>query len=164
MALKTMPPPRPLDEDWVSSREIGDLAVPAVDSTTVDIWRYRGKSAEVAFPEPDDRIGTTPIWRLERVLAWFELTGRPFDVDGWREKRRSGAYQRSYPKRATTPSASLVEIAKLYKRSLKVTVNGKPLFRKAPWIQQQLAKRGEHVELTAVRNRISRARAAGLIT
>lgn len=162
--LTDIPPPRPIEGDWVVIPQIGDLAVPQVKYATVEQWRNRRREAEIPFPEPDDHIGSIPVWRLERVIAWFEATGKPYNVQVWRDKVASGGYRRPAVKRTTKPPASVVRVAKLYKKSLKVKgPNGKPLHRKAPWIQEQLAKQGEEVELTAVRNRLSRARAAGLL-
>lgn len=164
-ALTDIPPPEPMDGHWLPIPQIGDLATPPVKYTTVEMWRHRRRNADIPFPEPDDYIGSMPVWRLERIIAWFKATGRPYDLALWQSKRANGEYRRTVPKRKPgKPADKVVQVAKLYKRSLKVVgPNGKPLHRKAPWIQEQLRKAGEDVELTAVRNRLSRARAAGLI-
>lgn len=93
--LAEIPGPRPITEDtFVAIREIADIAVPPVEYPTVEQWRARRRARVIPFPEPDDNIGSFPIWRLSRIEAWFKATGRPFDLKLWRRKKKNGGYRR----------------------------------------------------------------------
>lgn len=102
MTATTIPPPKPLDVEILTTPEIADLA--GVAKQTAEHWRFRHKASDdpksddkpklPPFPEPDDHIGFWPIWRLERVTAWLDATSRKYDVDAWRTKRAAGGYRR----------------------------------------------------------------------
>lgn len=93
--LVAIPPARPISEDvFVSIPEIADIANPPVKYTTVEQWKARRRVRDVPFLEPDDHVGSFPIWRLDRVKAWFEATGRPYKLDDWKAKRAAGGYRR----------------------------------------------------------------------
>lgn len=87
-----IPPPRPMTEIFVSIPEIADLA--GVKVATIELWRHRRSERKLPWPEEDDAIGPHPIWRLERIRAWLEATGRDYFEDRWREKRAAGGYRR----------------------------------------------------------------------
>lgn len=92
--LVKIPPPKHMPGDWITIPEIGDLAVPPVQYKTVEQWRWRHRHADIPFPEPDDVLGSFPVWRLARVLAWFKATGKPATDELWRSKKASGDYRR----------------------------------------------------------------------
>lgn len=92
--LVEIPPAEPLPGDWVAIVEIADMPIPAVKYTTVEMWRARARHRDIPFPEPDDHIGSFPIWRLERIEAWFTATGKPYQLKTWRKKRAAGGYRR----------------------------------------------------------------------
>lgn len=100
MVSKYVPEPRAIEEDeFVTLPEIAFLARNTegepLKRGTVERWRIRiPKSQEKAFLEPDDYIGSTPIWRLPRVLAWFDANNRPYDVKAWRKTRNAGGFRR----------------------------------------------------------------------
>lgn len=79
-------------ETFVSIPEIADLA--GVKVATIELWRHRRSERKLPWPEEDDAIGPHPIWRLERIRAWLEATGRDYFEDRWREKRAAGGYRR----------------------------------------------------------------------
>ncbi|TDD29213.1 hypothetical protein E1218_04925 [Kribbella turkmenica] len=72
--------------------EIADLA--GVKLNTIVMWRIRHRGGDAPFPEDDVNLCGRPVWRLERVTAWLDLTHRPYDVARWRTKRMAGAYRR----------------------------------------------------------------------
>lgn len=93
--LEQVPDPRPLTDELMTLTEIADAA--GVKGPTVEQWRARrrqpGRTQE-PFPDPDDNVGSFPVWRPERLAVWFRITGRPFDLKMWREKRDAGGYRR----------------------------------------------------------------------
>lgn len=89
----TIPPPRPLEDEWVMVSQIADLA--GVQPNAVNQWRNRFADSELPFPTEDDAIGAFPVWRLDRVVAWLTLTQRDHDVEAFREKRDAGFYRRA---------------------------------------------------------------------
>jgi hypothetical protein len=52
--------------------EIADLA--GVKLNTIAMWRIRHRGGGTPLPEDDDNLCGRPVWRLERVIAWLELT------------------------------------------------------------------------------------------
>lgn len=90
--LEPMPDPRPLTDELMTLTEIADTA--NVQRATVEQWRARARQRETPFPDPDDNIGSFPVWRPERIAVWFRNTGRPFDLEKWRAKRDAGGYRR----------------------------------------------------------------------
>jgi hypothetical protein len=95
----TVPPPEPIGIDLLPVAEIADLA--GVQRNTVEQWRSRLRSTQDPFPEPDDYVGSIPLWRLPRILAWLEIVHRPAHVEQWREKRDAGGYRRPTSDRIT---------------------------------------------------------------
>lgn len=107
MTQRVVPPQRPIPEDLISLPEMVDLF--GVKRVTVDQWRFRRRMAdnsEFPFPDPDGFIGGTPIWWVDRVLAWGKLTGRPTHEKVWRTKRASGGYQRKAPNAKTSSTST----------------------------------------------------------
>lgn len=92
MDTSTIPPPRPLDDEIVGVPEIADIA--SVTPAAVNTWRFRPQKNRPLFLDEDDTVGSFPVWRLERVIAWLELTGRPHDAGKWRQKKAEGGYRR----------------------------------------------------------------------
>jgi hypothetical protein len=91
-----IPDPRPLEGEWVTIPQIADIA--GVQTNAVNQWRNRFADSDLPFPVEDDAIGAFPVWRLERVIAWLQATGRDrlptYDLDGFRAKRDAGHYRR----------------------------------------------------------------------
>lgn len=75
-----------------------------VERGTPERWRLRNQGTPEAFPEPDDRIGSTPVWRIERVTEWLDRMAKPategraatkqYDVEAWRKHRDAGGFWR----------------------------------------------------------------------
>lgn len=94
----TVPPPKPLRDEVLTIPEIAWLT----DSkrSTVERWRIRNRDADTqaaTFPEPDDRAGSTPVWRATRVLIWLQLHRPKLDVrtlDEWRAHKAAGGFLR----------------------------------------------------------------------
>jgi hypothetical protein len=62
---------------------------------TVESWRSRKDRPEAnAFLEPDDYIGSTPVWRIDRVMAWLQASNRAYDVKAYRRHRKAGGFRR----------------------------------------------------------------------
>jgi len=103
-----IPDPRPVDADLLTVKEIATLATGTdggpVKQGVVEYWRLRQKQGVPVFLEPDDYFGDTPVWRLERLEAWFKTTDRPYDVKRWRAAREAGQFQRKTPPNAKAAS------------------------------------------------------------
>ncbi len=100
MSPKTVPAPKPLRDEVLTIPEIAWLT--NSKRSTVERWRIRNRDADQpsraeTFPEPDDRAGSTPVWRANRVLIWLELNRPKLDVrtlDEWREHKAAGGFLR----------------------------------------------------------------------
>lgn len=90
----TIPKAKPLKEELLTVPEIAFLT--GFERGTVERWRLRTKGDEPVFLEPDDYVGSFPVWRLDRVVAWCENSTppRPARVKEWREHRASGGFRR----------------------------------------------------------------------
>lgn len=90
-----VPPPKPLSDVVITLVEMVDLF--GVKRVTVDQWAQRRRSAvnqDLAFPEPDDHVADKPVWRLDRLKAWADATGKKtWNEKAWREKREAGGYR-----------------------------------------------------------------------
>lgn len=94
-AQAKIPAKRKVPGTWVTIPEIADLPIPAVKATTVEQWRMRHDAhSPQPFPLPDDYRGMFPTWRLERVMAWLENTGKPCSDVGLIAKRKADLYRR----------------------------------------------------------------------
>lgn len=92
----TIPAPRKITEDdFLTIPEIFYMA--DIPRNTLEQWRVRDQ-----FMPEDDSIGYTPVWRLARVLAFFE-TEKRHRADGtlitcnekkWRKRRDAGGFRR----------------------------------------------------------------------
>lgn len=88
-----VPNPTPLAQDLLTIPEIAYLV--GFERGTVERWRLRTrKDNSPIFIDPDDYIGSTPVFRLERVVAWCEESGRTYDVKAWRKHRADGGFRR----------------------------------------------------------------------
>lgn len=99
MDTVTIPDPRPLSAGVEPGEEIvgvPDIAfITGVGAQAVNTWRFRELANRPKLPEPDDHIGSKPVWRFtERVVPWLEATGRPTDLESWREKKKAGEFRR----------------------------------------------------------------------
>jgi hypothetical protein len=92
MTASTVPKAKALTEDLLTIPEIAFLT--GFERGTVERWRLRTRNDEPVFIEPDDYIGSTPVFRLSRVVAWCGLNGRPAKVDEWRAHRDAGGFRR----------------------------------------------------------------------
>lgn len=91
--MSTVPEASPLPWELVTLPEIAFMT--GFKRGTVERWRLRTtKDEEPIFIEPDDYIGSTPVWRLCRVTAWLDDTNRTYDVELWRKTRADGGFRR----------------------------------------------------------------------
>lgn len=108
----TIPPPRPISKEEGEFLTIPEIAFLTNSKRgTVEHWRIRFEHTKRAFPIEDDAFGSTPGWRLERVIAWLELVmpKLKYDVDKWRAHKAAGGFRRRVPqgpKRAALKAAA----------------------------------------------------------
>lgn len=96
----TIPAPLAIQEDeFLTLPEIAFLGRDAdghpLKRGTVESWRSRkDRPAAKAFLEPDDYIGSVPVWRLDRVVAWMSERKISYNKSAWRKQRKSGGFRR----------------------------------------------------------------------
>lgn len=87
-----IPDPQPLADDIVTIPEIAYMT--GFTRAAVERWRLRTKGGEPVLIVQDDYVGSAPVWRLERLIAWLESTGRKYDLNAWRAARADGEFLR----------------------------------------------------------------------
>lgn len=87
-------PPAPVTEDQFIT--VGEIAfLTGYKRGSVERWRIRyPQGSEQEFPLPDDRFGDTPVWRINRVIAWLDAHGHPHNVKAWLKARDKGQFHR----------------------------------------------------------------------
>lgn len=88
----SIPPPKPLRDEIVTVPEIAFLG--GVKVGTVERWKVDAEKRPRVLPEPDQYVGSTPVWRLNRIVAFFTETGRPMDLDSYLKARDAGRFRR----------------------------------------------------------------------
>jgi predicted DNA-binding transcriptional regulator AlpA len=95
----TVPKPKALSDDVLTLPEIAWLT--GAKRGTVERWRLRNQDPAlrvraIPFPDEDDAIGSTPVWRASRILAWLNDTDRQIvhTLDEWREHKAAGGFRR----------------------------------------------------------------------
>jgi hypothetical protein len=96
-------PPKAVDVEILTIPEIAYLT--GLERGTVERWRRA--DPEKRFIDPDDYLGSIPVWRLERVTAWLDESWlkmkdhkdyptrlRSYDVKAWRQHRADGGFRR----------------------------------------------------------------------
>jgi hypothetical protein len=88
-----VPQPRPLTEELVTVPEIAFIG--GVKTGTVERWKVDQENRPRVLPVPDQYIGSTPVWRLKRIVAFFRDSNRPMvAVDEYRKARDAGKFRR----------------------------------------------------------------------
>lgn len=104
--MTSIAPPKRINGEYLTVPEIAFLA--GVKRGTAEHWRLRKEGTPGQFLEPDDYIGSTPVWELGRICAWLDVNATPavgkrdatkqYDVEAYRAHRDAGGFRRK-PKR-----------------------------------------------------------------